>query len=140
MNHDASARGIYIGNGIRKTHLATGIDQSVSRYLVNTLVTSIDQSVSKCKPPLRIRVIYLKKHIFIYEDKLILQSRIYSHHTTTIVLCFMNHVDSEILKRVTVTREIYIYTSIVFPLEAVTMSPGLMPEPLIIFSDAADMK
>lgn len=28
----------------------------------------------------------------------------------------------------------------VFPLEAVTMSPGLMHEPLIIFSDAADMK
>ena len=79
--HDARARGIYIGNGIRKTHLATDIDQSVSRYLVNTLVTSIDQSVSKCKPPLRIRVIYLKKkkkHIFIYEDKLILQGRIYS--------------------------------------------------------------
>ena len=116
-------------------HLATDIDQSVSRYLVNTLVTSIDQSVSKCKPPLRIRVIYLKKHIFIYEDKLILQSRIYSHHTTTIVPCFMDQVDSEhyCYKR-------NIYTSIVFPLEAVTMSPGLMPEPLIIFSDAADMK
>jgi hypothetical protein len=32
-------------------------------YLVNTLVTSIDQSVSQCKPPLRIRVIYLKKHV-----------------------------------------------------------------------------
>jgi hypothetical protein len=66
MNHDASAKGIYIGNGIRKMHLATDIDQSVSHYLVNTLVTSIDQSVSKCKPPLRIRVIYLKKHTYLY--------------------------------------------------------------------------
>ena len=58
--------------------------------------------------------------------------RIYSHHSTTIVL---DQVDSEhyCYKR-------NIYTSIVFPLEAVTMSPGLMPEPLIIFSDAADMK
>mgnify|MGYP003702465633 CR=1 FL=1 len=31
-------------------------------------------------------------------------------------------------------------TSIVFPLEAVTMSPGLMPVPLIIFSHAAEIK
>jgi hypothetical protein len=32
------------------------------------------------------------------------------------------------------------HTSIVFPLEAVTMSPGLMPVPLIIFSQAATIK
>lgn len=33
-----------------------------------------------------------------------------------------------------------IETSIVFPLEAVSMSPGLMPPPLIMFSHAATMK
>lgn len=31
-------------------------------------------------------------------------------------------------------------TSIVFPFEAVTMSPGLMPVPLIMFSQAATIK
>lgn len=53
----------------------------------------------------------------------------------------MDHVDSELLKRITIEMyNVYVYTSIVFPLEAVTMSPGLMPEPLIIFSLAADIK
>jgi hypothetical protein len=31
-----------------------------------------------------------------------------------------------------------IQTSIVFPLEAVSMSPGLMPPPLLMFSQAAN--
>lgn len=31
-------------------------------------------------------------------------------------------------------------TSIVFPFEAVNMSPGLMPVPLIMFSQAATIK
>ena len=31
-------------------------------YLVNTLITSIDQSISKCKPPFSVSVIYLQEH------------------------------------------------------------------------------
>jgi len=34
--------------------------QMLFHYLVNTLVASIDQSVSKGKPPLCISIIYLK--------------------------------------------------------------------------------
>jgi len=57
------------------------------------------------------------------------------HHHTML----SDHVDSDILISNTLaTRSVF--TSIVFPLEAVTMSPGLIPVPLIIFSQAAAIK
>ena len=37
----------------------------ITHYLVDTLIASIHQSISKCKPSLCISVVYLKKHIYI---------------------------------------------------------------------------
>jgi hypothetical protein len=60
-----TTRGIYIYTKnieviiIKRGH---AIRTGIIHYLVNTLITSIDQSISKCKPSLCISAIYLKKH------------------------------------------------------------------------------
>jgi hypothetical protein len=65
IHHISSAayRTSYFKSHSIKNAVYTAQQYGLNGYLVNTLVTSIDQSVSQCKPPLRIRVIYLKEHV-----------------------------------------------------------------------------